>query len=172
MHSGEPEFVKSRVCSRREMLLHSCAAAATFMSLNLSSSSAQKSKIQSDNEFGNFDFGLDETQEQRALRLHHDSIVIDMVQQGIGGYRVFDEPHLKALQNSSKDYMSLDAIYAEDIAGRNDIMRGRWAASGTVSRLDKGCHRRKQKKLALEKLQSCSRKYHSQDSGKLLFYDS
>ena len=100
------------------------------MSLNLSNSSAKNSKIQPDNEFGNFDFGLDEAQEQRALRLHCNSIVIDMVQQGIGGYRVFDEPHLKALEKSSKDYMSLDAIYAEDIAGRSDIMRGRWDASG------------------------------------------
>jgi len=130
LNSGESESVKSSVCSRREMLLRSCAAVATFMSLNLSSSSAKNSKIQPDNEFGNFDFGLDEAQEQRALRLHCDSIVIDMVQQGIGGYRVFDEPHLKALEKSSKDYMSLDAIYAEDIAGRSDIMRGRWDASG------------------------------------------
>ena len=53
-----------------------------------------------------------------------------MVQQGIGGYRVFNEPHLKDLQRANKDYMSLDAIYSEDILDRKNVMRGRWKDSG------------------------------------------
>ena len=112
------------------MLLRSCAVAVTLMTSNLSASITKKNKKISGDKFGNYDFGLDEVKEQRALRLHKESIVIDMVQQGIGGYRVFNEPHLKDLQRANKDYMSLDAIYSEDILDRKNVMRGRWKDSG------------------------------------------
>ena len=121
---------ESILFSRRAMLLRSCAAAITFMTLNLSASISKKRKKYTSDKFGNYDFGLDEVKEQRAFRLHQESIVIDMVQQGIGGYRVFEEPHLKNLQNSNKDYMSLGAIYSEDILGRKNVMRERWKDAG------------------------------------------
>ena len=130
MHSSESESVESIIYSRREMLLRSCAVAVTLMTSNLSASITKKSKKISGDKFGNYDFGLDEVKEQRALRLHQESIVIDMVQQGIGGYRVFDEPHLKDLQRTNKNYMSLDAIYSEDILDRKNVMHGRWKDSG------------------------------------------
>lgn len=130
LHSSESESIESIIYSRREMLLRSCAVAVTLMTSNLSASITKKSKKISGDKFGNYDFGLDEVKEQRALRLHQESIVIDMVQQGIGGYRVFNEPHLKDLQRANKDYMSLDAIYSEDILDRKNVMRGRWKDSG------------------------------------------
>ena len=130
LHSSESESIESIIYSRREMLLRSCAVAVTLMTSNLSASITKKSKKLSGDKFGNYDFGLDEVTEQRALRLHQESIVIDMVQQGIGGYRVFDEPHLKDLQRTNKNYMSLDAIYSEDILDRKNVMHGRWKDSG------------------------------------------
>ena len=130
LHSSESESIESIIYSRREMLPRSCAVAVTLMTSNLSASITKKSKKISGDKFGNYDFGLDEVKEQRALRLHQESIVIDMVQQGIGGYRVFNEPHLKDLQRANKDYMSLDAIYSEDILDRKNVMRGRWKDSG------------------------------------------
>ena len=130
MYLSESNILKLSNYSRREMIKRTFAAVATFMSLNFSNLNARNIKRLSDNIFGNFDFGLDEAQEKRALRLHYNSIVIDMVQQGIGGYRIFEEQHLKSLQKSNNNYMSLDAIYSEDIAGRNNIMRERWDNSG------------------------------------------
>ena len=59
-----------------------------------------------------------------------------MVQQGLGGYLVFEEPHLVTLKRTGKDYMDLDAIYAEDVAGRADVMRSRWEASGITAGAD------------------------------------
>jgi membrane dipeptidase len=43
------------------------------------------------NEFGTYDFGLDEAEEARAQRLHADSIVVDMLFQGPCGYRSYSD---------------------------------------------------------------------------------
>jgi membrane dipeptidase len=47
--------------------------------------------------FGRYDFGLTAEQEERAARLHRDSIVIDMLFQGPLGYRAYDEAMLERI---------------------------------------------------------------------------
>lgn len=49
-------------------------------------------------EFGEFEFGLDETQEQRARRLHQDSIIIDTLFQGPCGYHSFTQEMVDELK--------------------------------------------------------------------------
>ena len=70
MYLSESNILKLSNYSRREMIKRTFAAVATFMSLNFSNLNARNIKRLSDNIFGNFDFGLDEAQEKRALRLH------------------------------------------------------------------------------------------------------
>jgi membrane dipeptidase len=53
--------------------------------------------------FGRFDFGLSEEQEERAARLHRDSIVIDMLFQGPVGYRAYYEQLLAAIAEEAAD---------------------------------------------------------------------
>jgi hypothetical protein len=40
--------------------------------------------------FGTYDFGLTAEQEDRARRLHEESIVVDMLYQGPCGFRVYE----------------------------------------------------------------------------------
>ncbi len=59
-------------------------------------------------QFGTFDFGLDEAQEERAARLHRECIIVDALFQGPVGYRVFDvemNKELRARLESTHDVL-------------------------------------------------------------------
>ena len=64
--------------------------------------------------FGNWDFGLTAEQEERAARLHRESIIIDTLYQGPCGYRSFT-PEMQA---------QLEAEYEK----HRDAAKGLWAA--------------------------------------------
>jgi membrane dipeptidase len=88
-------------------------------------------------EFGRFDFGLDEAQEQRAARLHRECVVVDALFQGPAGYRAFDEEMDKELRSSfelNRDVFktladSLEMPIRRAVAGRLDVEQY-WHASG------------------------------------------
>ena len=90
--------------------------------------------------FGVFDFGLDEPQEQRARRLHAESIVVDALFQGPVGYRAFDEETDKALQAKFESHRDVgqafrDALEAPirlAIDGRLDAVKEHWDESGVT----------------------------------------
>src|SRR3954467_4359966 len=50
--------------------------------------------------FGRYDFGLTEAQEQRAARLHTDSVIVDLLFQGPVGYRSFTDDMVAELQDA------------------------------------------------------------------------
>jgi membrane dipeptidase len=89
-------------------------------------------------QFGTFDFGLDEAQEERAARLHRECIVIDALFQGPVGYRVFDaemNKELRARLESSNDILGtlgegLELPIRRAIEGRLDAVKDHWDASG------------------------------------------
>lgn len=89
-------------------------------------------------QFGTFDFGLDQGQEERAARLHRDSLIVDVLFQGPVGYRAFDEEmnkELRALLEKTHDTMEtfsrgLEAPIRRAMAGRLDAVKEHWDASG------------------------------------------
>jgi len=89
-------------------------------------------------QFGTFDFGLDEAQEERAARLHRECIVVDALFQGPVGYRVFDaemNKELRAQLESSNDVLGtlgagLEMPIRRAIEGRLDAVKDHWDASG------------------------------------------
>jgi membrane dipeptidase len=88
-------------------------------------------------QFGTFDFGLDEAQEERAARLHRECIVIDALFQGPVGYRVFDaemNKELRARLESSNILGTLgeglELPIRRAIEGRLDAVKDHWDASG------------------------------------------
>src|SRR5687767_6002178 len=88
--------------------------------------------------FGVFDFGLDDAQEQRAARLHRESIVVDMLYQGPVGYRAFDaqtSKEVRARFESHGDFVrglydGLEAPIVKAIEGRLDAVKEHWDESG------------------------------------------
>ena len=88
--------------------------------------------------FGVFDFGLDEQQEERARRLHEESIIIDALFQGPVGYRVYDDEINKALRSSFETHRDVTRGYREGleapirlaIEGRLDAVKDHWDQSG------------------------------------------
>ncbi|MFI6825521.1 dipeptidase [Kribbella sp. NPDC050241] len=89
-------------------------------------------------QFGTFDFGLDEAQEERAARLHRESLIVDVLFQGPVGYRAFDEEmnkELRTLLEKTHDTMEtfsrgLEAPLRRAMAGRLDAVKEHWDASG------------------------------------------
>lgn len=89
-------------------------------------------------QFGTFDFGLDEAQEERAARLHRECIVVDALFQGPVGYRAFDaemNKELRARLESSRDVLAalgdgLEMPIRRAIDGRLDAVKEHWDASG------------------------------------------
>ncbi len=67
-----------------------------------------------DERFGNYDFGLTPEQEERAARLHRESIIIDTLFQGPCGYRSFTE--------------EMEAELRADYEKHKDPARGLWDA--------------------------------------------
>ncbi|MFI6786615.1 dipeptidase [Nonomuraea sp. NPDC050383] len=89
-------------------------------------------------QFGTFDFGLDQAQEERAARLHRECVIVDALFQGPVGYRVFDEEmnkDLRARYEKTHDMLGafadgLEAPIRRAIAGRMDEVRQCWDDSG------------------------------------------
>ncbi|WP_329477666.1 dipeptidase [Kribbella sp. NBC_01484] len=89
-------------------------------------------------QFGTFDFGLDEAQEERAARLHRECVIVDVLFQGPVGYRVFDDEMNKELQARLKEThdtlgtfsYGLEAPIRRAFAGRMDEVKDHWDASG------------------------------------------
>src|SRR3954449_7157889 len=88
--------------------------------------------------FATYDFGLDDTQEDRAARLHRESVVVDMTFQGPVGYRDFDDEmnaEIRSRFEATRDPMAT-FVFARAlpirlaIAGRNPTVKGRWDESG------------------------------------------
>src|SRR2546428_2711453 len=88
--------------------------------------------------FGVFDFGLDQAEEERAARLHAESVIIDILYQGPAGYRYYDagmEAEIEAkLQKHHHPFMSyLDGLWLpieRQASGQDGRFRQVWEASG------------------------------------------
>lgn len=88
-------------------------------------------------EFGTFDFGLDEAEEERAARLHEDSIIVDVLFQGPVGYRAFDDEMNKELRARFEETHDIVAALTDGLElpirrateGRLDVKEV-WDASG------------------------------------------
>jgi membrane dipeptidase len=88
--------------------------------------------------FGAFDFGLDEQQEERARRLHAESIIIDALFQGPVGHRVYDDEMNAALRAKFASHRDLTRAFRDSleapirlaIAGRLDAVKEHWDESG------------------------------------------
>ena len=86
-------------------------------------------------EFAAFDFGLSPEQEERARRLHEESIVVDMLFQGPCGYRTY--ARLEPLEPSGDKWADYFASNQHPIrkalAGECDDFEGIWRASGLTA---------------------------------------
>jgi membrane dipeptidase len=91
--------------------------------------------------FGQFDFGLTESEEDRARRLHGESVIVDMLFQGPCGYRSFSESMTQELRDAweaDRDLTNgwnraydLPARWA--LAGRNGDFERCWRDSGITA---------------------------------------
>ncbi|HEY3887197.1 MAG TPA: membrane dipeptidase [Caulobacteraceae bacterium] len=87
---------------------------------------------------GAFDFGLTPAQESRALRLHAESIVVDMLFQYPGGAAIFDELPREALERALDGKTTLwerfqtatNLPFDLAISGESDLVREWWRQSG------------------------------------------
>lgn len=92
-------------------------------------------------QFGTFDFGLTSAQEERAARLHQESIIIDMLFQGPCGWRVFDDEMTAELaQEFSRTgdpgvglWSSVKLPIRRAIQGRLPQFEEHWRASGVTA---------------------------------------
>lgn len=88
--------------------------------------------------FGTFDFGLDEDQEERARRLHEESIIIDALFQGPVGHRVYDDEMNRALRARFEGHRDLTRAFRDGliapinlaIEGRFPEFKDHWDLSG------------------------------------------
>ncbi len=83
------------------------------------------------------DFGLNQAQEQRALRLHRECLIIDGMNQHPGGSRIYDElpadwvsSKLEGLESVHKLGVASTLPYAACEEGISDIVRQWWQESG------------------------------------------
>lgn len=90
--------------------------------------------------FGGYDFGLDAVQEERASRLHRETLIIDTMFQGPCGYRSFSEEatsELAALRQEEPELITTfaAALYRpirEAVAGNSKELEETWAGSGVT----------------------------------------
>src|SRR5438132_463979 len=88
--------------------------------------------------FGVFDFGLDESQEARARRIHDEAIIVDTLVSGPAGYRVFDEDSEKELRSRVEAGGDLTGVLMAAVEwpvrraleGRLDEYKRQWDESG------------------------------------------
>jgi len=86
-------------------------------------------------QFGVYDFGLSEEQEERAKRLHTESIVIDMLFQGPCGYRTFNALDLpERTGDNTADMLAIrDLPVRKALAGECDDFELVWEGSGMTA---------------------------------------
>jgi membrane dipeptidase len=91
--------------------------------------------------FGTFDFGLTDEQEERAARLHRESIICDMLYQGPCGYRAFTpEMEAELAADFETHHNDLKYVYAamampfrRALAGDFPDFQAHWEASGITA---------------------------------------
>lgn len=91
-----------------------------------------------DEQFGVFDFGLDEAQETRAATLHRESVIVDALFQGSVGYRVYDAAMEKELLSQFESHHDIMRALVEGagmplrmaLEGRLDAVKEHWDQSG------------------------------------------
>lgn len=90
--------------------------------------------------FGVYDFGLSTEQEQRAARLHRESIIIDILFQGPCGHRSFSAEMLAQLRQSAARLTPTEQYFATVFApiraalqGKSNDFRECWEQSGIVA---------------------------------------
>lgn len=98
------------------------------------------SELREPERFGAFDFDLTEADEKRAADLHQSSIVVDMLNQHPGGYRIYREAFLEkkvvaALEAGKTGFEIMFSIgamatYEEDLSGKSNILQRWWDQSG------------------------------------------
>src|SRR5581483_6638494 len=86
-------------------------------------------------QFGVYDFGLSSEEEQRARRLHSESIVIDMLFQGPCGYRTYADLELpERTGDKTADMLAVsDLPVRKALAGECDDFERVWRASGLTA---------------------------------------
>lgn len=91
----------------------------------------------SNDTFADFDFGLGAAEEERAARLHAESIVIDVLFQGPVGYRAYTADLLDGIRAArEKDgpgagyFAAVSGPIREAVAGRSKEFQDTWEASG------------------------------------------
>lgn len=92
-------------------------------------------------QFGQFDFGLDAEQEERAARLHSESIIVDMMFAGPCGYRCYTkemEDQIRAeweKQKASSEAVFLSMLMPGRMATRGQLpdYKNCWDASGITA---------------------------------------
>jgi membrane dipeptidase len=90
-------------------------------------------------EFGRFDFGLTDEQEQRAARLHKESLIVDLLYWGPLGYRSFtpdeEKEDIAAFEAGGIPEMSTsgERRELEFAIKRSDEYRNLWEASGVTA---------------------------------------
>ena len=91
-------------------------------------------------QFGTFDFGLDDAQEERAARLHRECVIVDTLFQGPVGYRVFDAEMNEELRTRLETTHDGPRTFAAGrelpirraIAGQLDAVKDHWDESGVT----------------------------------------
>jgi membrane dipeptidase len=90
--------------------------------------------------FGTWDFGLTEEQEERAARLHRESVIVDLLFQGPLGYRAYDEDLLAAVTGRQQGKAPADAYFEAVNAPVRRALEGRlpsfeqtWRESGITA---------------------------------------
>jgi membrane dipeptidase len=86
-------------------------------------------------QFGVYDFGLSPDQEQRARRLHAESVIVDMLFQGPCGYRTYAGLDLPARSGDRTNDMLVirDLPVHSALAGECDDFYDCWAGSGMTA---------------------------------------
>jgi membrane dipeptidase len=92
-------------------------------------------------QFGTFDFGLTAEQEERAARLHHESVIVDMLFWGPCGYRSFTPDAVERLKaeyerhrNTGRSFWDAFRLpIREALAGTSDEFETCWVESGVTA---------------------------------------
>ncbi len=127
---------------RREFLKQTSylGAAATLGALGSAGVSPTAAATADKPQPGQWPFGLTPAQEQRAAKLHKESIIFDMVFQGAGGMNIYDhyDPALlaryldKSLQGLAAVGQAGEIPYQMALDGKSDLIKTWWQMSGVT----------------------------------------
>ncbi len=128
---------------RREFLEQTThlGAAAAFVALGGAALGPQTAAAADKPKPGQWPFGLSAAEEQRAAKLHEESIIIDMVFQGAGGMNIFDH-YDPALIDKYTDHKlkGIDHVFQVGgipdrlaLEGKSDLIKQWWQMSGLTA---------------------------------------